>query len=72
MNHSNLSGLIMALLLAAGIFFLSGCDSGEQAVDKVTGNQAVKQYHKMKQDIGKIAEEQTKKYNDALKATEGK
>ena len=72
MNHSNPSGLIMALLLAAGIFILSGCDSGEKAVDKVTGKQDVEQYHKMKKDIGKIAEEQAKKYNDALKATEGK
>jgi len=72
MNHSNPSGLIMALLLAAGFFILSGCDSGEKAVDKVTGKQDVEQYHKMKKDIGKIAEEQAKKHNDALKATEGK
>lgn len=52
------------LLMMAGIFTLSGCDSGEKVVDKVTGDQNVKQYHKMKNDIGKIADQQVKKYNE--------
>ena len=73
MRYLNLPGLLMVLLLmAAGILVLNGCDSGEKVVDKVTGNQDVKQYHKMKEDIGKISERQTKKYNDALKTTEEK
>lgn len=67
MKCLNPPGLFMALLLMmAGIFILGGCDSGEKVVDKVTGNQDVKQYHKMKEDIGKIADQQAKKYNEIL------
>lgn len=67
MKGLNPPGLFMALLLMmAGIFILGGCDSGEKVVDKVTGNQDVKQYHKMKEDIGKIADQQAKKYNEIL------
>ncbi|MCD6294377.1 MAG: hypothetical protein J7M20_05510 [Deltaproteobacteria bacterium] len=67
MKCLNSPGLFMALLLmTAGIFILGGCDSGEKVVDKVTGNQDVKQYHKMKEDIGKIADQQAKKYNEIL------
>ena len=54
------------LLMMVGIFMLIGCDSGKKTVDKVTGNEAVKQYHKMKKDIEKIADQQTKKYNEIL------
>jgi len=54
------------LLMMVGIFMLEGCDSGEKTVDKVTGNQAVKQYHKLKKDIGKIADQQAKRYNEIL------
>ena len=67
MKHLNLRGFPMALLLMmVGIFMLKGCDSGEKAVDKVTGNQDVKQYHKLKKDIGKIADKQAEKYNEIL------
>lgn len=52
------------LLMMVGIFMLKGCDSGEKAVDKVTGNQDVKQYHKLKKDIEKIADQQAKRYNE--------
>jgi hypothetical protein len=45
---------------------LAGCDSGEKVVDKVTGNEAVKEYHKLKKDIGKIEDQQAKRYNDIL------
>jgi hypothetical protein len=52
--------------MMVGIFMLGGCDSGEKIVDKVTGNQDVKQYHKLKKDIGKIADQQAKRYNEIL------
>jgi len=55
-------------LMTVGIFMLVGCDRGEKAVDKVTGNEAVKQYHKLKKDMDKIAEQQAEKYNDILDA----
>ena len=65
MKRITLNDLFMGMLLMmAGIFILAGCDSGEKVVDKVTGNQDVKQYQKMKKDIGKIADQQAKKYNE--------
>lgn len=67
MKHLNLRSFFMTLLLMiVGIFMLGGCDSGEKIVDKVTGNQDVKQYHKLKKDIGKIADQQAKRYNKIL------
>jgi len=67
MKRLNRNRLFMALLLmTVGIFMLGGCDSGEKVVDKVTGNEAVKEYHKLKKDIGKIADQQAKRYNDIL------
>ena len=67
MKHLNLRNFFMALLLMiVGIFMFGGCDSGEKVVDEVTGNQAVKQYHKLKKDIGKIADQQAKRYNEIL------
>ena len=52
------------LLMMVGIFMLEGCDSGEKIVDKVTGNQDVKQYHKLKKDTKKIPDQQAKRYNE--------
>jgi hypothetical protein len=67
MKHLNLRSFFMTLLLmTVGIFMLGGCDSGEKVVDKVTGNEAVKEYHKLKKDIGKIADQQAKRYNEIL------
>ena len=67
MKHLNLSSFFIALLfMIVGIFMLGGCDSGEKVVDEVTGNQAVKQYHKLKKDIDKIADQQAKRYNEIL------
>ena len=67
MKCLNLRRFFMALLLImVGIFMFGGCDSGEKVVDKVTGNQDVKQYHKLKKDIGKIADQQAKRYNEIL------
>jgi hypothetical protein len=38
-----------------------GCDSGKQAVDEFTGKRAVKQFHKSKEDMEKIANHQVDK-----------
>ena len=67
MKFVNLKSLFKALLLmAVATFVLGGCDSGEKAVDKITGKEDVKEYQKMKKEIGKIADEQAKKYDNAL------
>ena len=52
-------GLIVVLTMA-----LAGCDSGEQVVDEVTGNRAVKQYHQSKKDLSDIADQQEERYKD--------
>ena len=53
----------MALILAlVTLSMIWGCDSGEKAVDEITGNRAVKQYHKSKKDIEKIADRQAERY----------
>jgi len=67
MKQVNSHSFFMALLLImVGILTFGGCDSGEKVVDKVTGNQDVKQYHKLKKEIGKIADQQAKRYNEIL------
>jgi hypothetical protein len=48
--------------MIAGLVTFSGCDSGEKARDELTGNRAVKQYHKSTKDIGKITDRQTEKF----------
>ena len=64
MKPSNIHSILVALLLMMfGVFILGGCDSSEKVIDKATGNQDVKLYHKMKKDIGKIADQQAKRYN---------
>ena len=35
-------------IMLVGFCVFAGCDSGEKALDDVTGNRAVKQYHKSK------------------------
>jgi hypothetical protein len=65
MKHFYWHRLSMAFIL--GLVTLSviwGCDSGEKAIDEITGNRAVKQYHKSKKDIEKIADRQAKRYKD--------
>jgi hypothetical protein len=42
------------------IFF--GCDSAEKARDELTGDRAVKQYHKSRKEIEKITERQRERY----------
>ena len=63
MQHCNWRRFFMTLLIAlVGLGMIGGCDSGEKMVDEVTGNRAVKQYHKSKKDIEKISEQQAERY----------
>ena len=48
-------------LLMAGLVVLWGCDSGEKALDEVTGNRAVRQYHKSKKDLEKVTDQQSER-----------
>ena len=63
MEHWNWHRFFMALMLGlATLGMIGGCDSGKKAVDEITGNRAVKQYHKSKKDIEKIADQQAERY----------
>jgi hypothetical protein len=63
MKQRNWHRLFMALMIGlATLGMIGGCDSGEKAVDEITGNRAVKQYHKSKKDIEKIADQQAERY----------
>jgi hypothetical protein len=65
MEHFNWRCFFMALLIAlAGLGMIGGCDSGEKALDEVTGNRAVKQYHESKKDVEKIADQQAERYKN--------
>ena len=65
MEQLNWRCFFMALLIAlAGLGMIGGCDSGEKALDEVTGNRAVKQYHESKKDIEKIADQQAERYKN--------
>lgn len=67
MRHLNWHHFFIVLLIAsAGLGIIGGCDSGEKMVDGITGNQAVKQYHKSKKDIGKISALQTERFENIL------
>jgi hypothetical protein len=45
----------------AGLVMLCGCDSGEKALDEITGDRAVRQYHKSKKDIEGVTDRQNEK-----------
>ena len=63
MKHGYRRRFCMVLVVAAvGLCMIGGCDSGKEAIDEATGNRALKQYHKSKKDIEKIAEKQAKRY----------
>jgi hypothetical protein len=63
MKHWNWYCVVMALLIALiGLGLIGGCDSGKEAIDEATGHRALKQYHKSKKDIEKIAEKQAERY----------
>ena len=64
MKDWNLRRFFMVLLISlASLGMIGGCDSGKKIVDEVTGNEAVKQFHKSKKDIGKIAVQQAKRHS---------
>ena len=56
--HTSLSAILVILF---SLVFFTGCDSGKETIDAVTGNQAVKQYHKSEEDIKDIADQQSKR-----------
>ena len=63
MKHWNWPAFLTALMIGAfGLFMIGGCDSGKKVVDEATGNRAVRQFHKSKEDIAKIGEQQEEKY----------
>jgi hypothetical protein len=63
MEYWNWRRIFVLLLVAfVGVGMIGGCDSGEQVVDEVTGNRALKQYHRTKKDIEKITEQQAERY----------
>ena len=65
MKHWEWHRFFMALLvMLLGLTMISGCDSGKEVVDEVTGNRAVKQYHKSKKDTEKIADQQAERYRN--------
>jgi hypothetical protein len=66
MKILNLCGAFMVMLFLIGTLMFSGCDSGEKVIDKATGNQDVKQFQKVKKDIGNIADKQAERYNEVL------
>jgi hypothetical protein len=59
-NWNRVLGRVVWLLLGA-LVMLCGCDSGEKALDEATGNRAVKQYHKSKEDIERVTRQQSEK-----------
>ena len=54
------AALVMIVLAGSGLTI--GCDSGEKAVEEVTGSRAVKQYHQSKKKLDGIADQQAEKY----------
>ena len=59
-NWDRVLGRVVWLLLGA-LAMLCACDSGEKALDEVTGNRAVQQYHKTKKDAEKITAQQSER-----------
>jgi hypothetical protein len=62
MKKRLLSHSLGIFVMISSLVVFAGCDSGEKARDELTGNRAVKQYHKSTKDIGKIVDRQTEKY----------
>jgi PBP1b-binding outer membrane lipoprotein LpoB len=62
MRYSQMHPVFLAILsVLFSIVFFTGCDSGKETIDAVTGNQAVKQYHKSEKDIQDIADKQSER-----------
>jgi len=67
-----MKNLFMNALIIIFALTLWACgDSGKEAVDELTGNRAVKQFHKSKEDIENIDNKQAEKYGNALKDLDG-
>ena len=67
MRHINLFTVVLvSFVMFAGVSIICGCDTGEQVVDEVTGNRAVKQYHQSEEKLNDIAEQQAEKYDDMM------
>ena len=65
MKNWNWCVFFMALFfLLVGFCMIGGCDSSEKVVDEITGNRAVEQYEKSKQDIGNISDQQAERYSN--------
>jgi len=63
MKYLNWHGFFLTLLIwLACLGMIGGCETSEKVIDEVTGNRAVKQYHKSKKDIEKAAQKQAQKY----------
>lgn len=60
LNRSHPAFLAVLVILFSLVFFPC-CDSGKETIDAVTGNQAVKQYHKSEKDIKDIADKQSER-----------
>jgi hypothetical protein len=57
------SRFLLSLLIGCAVAAMIGaCDRGKEVVDEATGNRAVKQYHKMKKEADRIAEQQAQRY----------
>ncbi len=64
MRYSQMHPAFLAILsVLFSIVFFTGCDSGKETIDAVTGNQAVKQYHKSERDVKRITDQQSKRLN---------
>jgi hypothetical protein len=62
--HNRIKELLSVFFVSGVLFcFMSGCDSGKKAVDEVTGNRALKQYEKSKEDVKAIEEKEKEKYD---------
>ena len=72
MKHWNWRLLLGVVLIAlVGLGMIPGCESGEKVVDEVTGNRAVKQYHKIEKDMEKLESQQAERYESILGVEEG-
>jgi len=58
--------LLNIIMGCAVVGMIGACDSGKKVVDEVTGNRAVKQYHKTKKDADRIADQQTQRYGQIV------
>ena len=54
------------LIAFVGIGLIVGCESGEEVVDEVTGNRAVKQYREMEKDVERLETQQAERYKTIL------